>query len=191
MTKSKDGLTFRDRLATLFLILFWLSGLFLLFWTVREWTRGDNVGALYALCGFIVCVAVGSWGAFYIGIIGLKVSGGPNTTPMDTEYSLHLVRCEPGREEEVAREVMARASSLSMSGFFSQAVALTEKITEIRQGVKHVGPTRYVGLVSVKMIPNTPAKECVLATPGVKDFVNQRPLSQQELDRLVREAFEV
>ena len=106
------------------------------------------------------------------------------------DYACYLVRCDRGREEEIAREVIKRASHFSMSGFFKEAIPLSRKVIEIQQGVKRSVPPRYAGLIGINMIMNTPSHWCVMETSGVKEIVNEAPLPDNEINRLIAEEFE-
>ena len=190
MTKPTAGHRLRSILAITWYIFFWIGGLSFVLLAIVNWIKFGAIEAFFPLIGFAVCIGMGLLASFLIGLVGYRARSPSDEISKDLSFSCHLVRCERGREEEVAREVLLRASSLKMNEFFREAVALSEKVTEIRQGVKRTGPPSYAGLVGIKMIFNSPSRHCVLETRGVKEFVNETALPEDEINRLIKEAFE-
>lgn len=102
------------------------------------------------------------------------------------------MRCQVGREESVRDALLTRVKALNLEVQIAEVRILTDKVTEIRGGIKQVYDRgSHSGTLLVRMILNDETHRVVRDIPGMGDFISRNPMLPDEVQRILSEVAHV
>ena len=115
------------------------------------------------------------------------------TAPADSaEYPWYIVHVHSGFEKKVQDSIKERARTEGLETMFGEILVPTEKIPEIRKGVRIDSERKFFpGYILVQMAMSDETRHFVKSLPKVTNFLGAgntpRPIPEQEVEKMLRQ----